>query len=708
LTAESHGAQGDSVPAASGVGVASRERRWRLLLLSLLVPVAFLAVGIHTRNDYGETWDEQFDQDIGRFYWDDWAKNGVKGLQNRFIPLQRNYGPFFDVVVVAGHELLYDKLKLVTNPIASYHMPVLLVAASGLWLVFWFGYRLWGAGPGFVASGGLALMPQFIAHSQSNLKDMPLAVFFMGALFILVEAVRRNSLRMYAVAGVAVGLTYAIKLHAVFLAPIVVLWQLPEIRLDPRRWAQLFGGLLVTGVTAFLTILLVWPYYRHDPVARFLETLRTFSSHEYNEYVFYLGQHFRAHDVPWHFPFVMLGVNTPIIYLVFLAVGLGFLVRRLTHHHPERSSLVLVVVWLLVPAIIQVVSGSIKLDGVRHYLLVLPAMALLSGYAVWNFGFLAAGLWRRGRWPVIAYTTAVGFCFLAVLRGDWAIHPYQAVFFNRLVGGTAGAQNNFELDYWGASLRETAAWMNTNLPAGSRIWLTIPGQHFFKIDRNRFRFVNDLDGRPNYKVNLIRGLLKTFDTEEDYRHPRRKPIFAVSVHGADLVQVFEYEQFRDLPDGTSLSPGPPVTSSTAQGLLVQEYSGSKFEAAVGEASVWRSLAFDCQVNPYANRAVSLRAVGLLRVPEAGLYSFEVTSDDEAVLFLNDRAVFTNASLDTTRRTLRLGPGIYGIRLDYCNGVGEACLRVSWGRTAQGRLEILGEPWLSHLSGAHTAPVAAAR
>jgi hypothetical protein len=685
------GGVGAGGPGPRAAGAGYRWRGWRLWLVSLVVPVVFLAVGLHTRNDFGETWDEQFDQDIGRFYLNDWAKTGIEGLRSRFIPLQRNYGPFFDVVVVAAHQLLHQRLGIVSD-VAGYHMPVLFVSALGLWLVFWFGYRLWGLMEGVVAAATLAVMPQFIAHSQNNLKDMPLAVFFSLALFVLVEAVRQGSLRLFAVAGVVAGLTYGIKLNALFLAPIVILWQLPEIRFDLRRWGRLAAGLVVTGIVGFLTVLLVWPYYRHAPWDRVIETLKTFSSHEYNEYVFYLGHHFRAHDVPWHFPFVMLGVNTPLVVVVLLTVSLFFLASAWVRRSDDRSPLTLLWVWLLLPPVVQAASGTAMLDGVRHYLLVLPAMALLAaGAAAWSVRLLAR--WGRGAQGALAalLTVALGLA----LRTDIRLHPYEGVFFNSLTGGTAGAAKRFELDYWGVSLKAAAAWLDANAPTGSRVWLTIPGQHFFRLDPNRFRFVNGLSGRPNYKVSLIRGLLKTFDTEEDYLRPKRKPVFEVKVDGAALLKIFEYDEFRDLPDGAVLKAAPDAIAQTEPGLLGLEYENGRFEGKGTGPTVWRSLEFDCQHNPYADREVSVRMAGLLHIPEPGSYTFEVDSDDDAALFLNGRAVLTNASMDTTRRTLRLDAGAYRIRLDYRNLVGPACLRVSWGRTGQGPLVLLGVPYVSH-------------
>ena len=77
--------------------------------MSLIIPVLFFSVSIFTMNDYGETTDEKFDQHIGEFYYYDWKNKGFDGLIERFIPLQRNYGPFFDVIVVASNDLLHKK-----------------------------------------------------------------------------------------------------------------------------------------------------------------------------------------------------------------------------------------------------------------------------------------------------------------------------------------------------------------------------------------------------------------------------------------------------------------------------------------------------------------------------------------------------------------------------------------------------------------------
>ncbi|HEX7579065.1 MAG TPA: glycosyltransferase family 39 protein, partial [Thermoanaerobaculia bacterium] len=174
-------------------------------LLGGIIPLVFLAVSLATLHDYGETWDEQFDQNIGRFYAHDWSKEGLKGLE-RFIPLQRNYGPFFDVAIVETHDLVAGRLHWIKDDVASYHLPVALVSSAALWVVFRFGMALWGAGPALVAQLLLALMPQFVAHSQNNLKDTPLMAFFMLSLLLLHRAVRKEGAWRWALAGAVAGL----------------------------------------------------------------------------------------------------------------------------------------------------------------------------------------------------------------------------------------------------------------------------------------------------------------------------------------------------------------------------------------------------------------------------------------------------------------------------------------------------------------------
>jgi hypothetical protein len=656
-------------------------------LLAVLLAVAFFAVGFAVREGIPETWDEQFDLDIGRHYADAWEKTGFDGVRARFIELQRNYGPFFDTLAVRVGRLA-ERSGIARGPVTGPHLAVLAVSSATLLLVFALGAAARSKAAGLGAALALAMMPQWVAHSQNNLKDTPLAAFFLLSLLLFHEAVRRRSLALWAVAGTAAGLTYAIKLHALFLAVVVPLWLLALPRERRGSWGRLGTGLALAGGAAVAAILWAWPYYRHDPVARLLETLRIFGNHEYNELVFYLGRHYPAHDVPWHFAFVMLAVNTPLLHLALAAAGLALLLRASRRSRDDASLLALLLLWVLVPILAQIGSGTAKLDGVRHYLFALPALALLAGIA------LAEGAEAlRRRFPsrpalVPAFAIASTLAFVPIVVEMVRLHPYEVVFFNRLAGGTAGARARFELDYWGLSLKAAAEWIDANAPTGSRVWLTAPAEHFFHIDRTRFRFVNAPASRPHYKVNLIRGLTRDRDPEDDYLRPRRTPVFAVCVAGADLLQVFEYPENRTLPPGFVLPPLPTGPAPGPPGLVVDEFANARFE---GEPSATRDadgFRIVCGASPFEGRPVSLRFRAQLGVETPGTYYFEVFSDDEAALFLNGREVLRNATLATSMERIGLEAGAYDLKLEWANDVGGACLAVRWAREDPAALEDL--------------------
>ena len=45
------------------------------------------------------------------------------------------------------------------------------------------------------------------------------------------------------------------------------------------------------------------------------------------------------------------------------------------------------------------------------------------------------------------------------------LHPEEYIFYNQLVGGVAGAEGRFELDYWGTSIAEATAMLEAKLKA---------------------------------------------------------------------------------------------------------------------------------------------------------------------------------------------------------------------------------------------------
>lgn len=262
--------------------------------------------------------------------------------------------------------------------------------------------------------------------------------------------------------------------------------------------------------------------------------------------------------------------------------------------------------------------------------------------------------------------------FFSLLIKNVKFHPYQIVYFNELTGGVRGAKGNFDLDYWGQSLKEAAEWINANLPTNSTIRLTIPMAHHFPIDRQRFHLV---DRFPDYKLNLIRGMLKTWDPEEDYLHPKKQPIYAITVGGGQVLQIFEYPDNKE--NKTSIEPLPSIRNVYHQnGILKTEYLDANFKIS-NDATISSRLGFDCSNNEYNNRVVSLVYTGHISISKETEYCFKITSDDDSILKLNKKIVFKNPSMSTSYRKIYLKTGNYLFELQYSNNIGPACLDIQW-------------------------------
>jgi len=178
-------------------------------------------------------------------------------------------------------------------------------------------------------------------------------------------------------------------------------------------------------------------------------------------------------------------------------------------------------------------------DGIRHFLVILPPLTILIGFTAWQVGkYLYSLSLKKRHFYFVFFILIVWLGYLQILVKDVTLHPYQIVYFNQLTGGIKGAYYQFDLDYWGQSMKEAAEWVNKNLPTGSTIRVPLMSHHF-PVDMARFTFV---DEAPDYKVILIRGMLKNWDSEEaDYLRPKMKIIYSVNIEGAEILRIFTYK-----------------------------------------------------------------------------------------------------------------------------------------------------------------------
>ncbi len=436
-----------------------------------------------------------------------------------------------------------------TDPVSAYRLLGVLLAG-----VLAGGVAAWGAlrgGPtaGLAAGAAFLLMPRVFAHAHFADTDFLLLELIFFSLFHATEA-RRAPL---AGAGALWGLALATKFTAVLLPLVLVPWLFFFRREALRR-------LPVFGLAALAAFVAVNPGLWAHPVEGALDYVRMGIGRRHMDLAqlptFYLGRLY-VFRPPWHYPLVMLAVTTPVGLLVLAgAGGIAGLARAVTR---PLAALALLVLVCFIGAL-EVPSAPLH-DDVRLFLPVFPFLALLAGLgASWTAaGFrlppsgaaaaatarLPAG-WDAPR-SAFAVRRVAGAVLVALALGNAALatirlHPFQASYFNLLVGGIPGAQRH-GLEPTGMKevlSRDVYADLSRILPRGA----TLDGGPFLYED---LLFAQDLGwlGRgvsvreePPADYVLVVNRRGWFRATDRALFDFARPTYAVSVDGVPLVALF--------------------------------------------------------------------------------------------------------------------------------------------------------------------------
>jgi hypothetical protein len=153
-------------------------------------------------------------------------------------------------------------------------------------------------------------------------------------------------------------------------------------------------------------------------------------------------------DVPrWYVPIYLL-IKLPL--LILAGAGAAFLLilwpgRAASPGDNRRLETALFAFIAVFPVICEVIDRGPAYTGLRHFLFVVPPFAALAGR---GFDWLLTRIEAHGRALAKAALATVGAVLLWNAALMIALHPYQYLYFNRLVGGLEGASGRYDTDYW--------------------------------------------------------------------------------------------------------------------------------------------------------------------------------------------------------------------------------------------------------------------
>src|SRR4051794_7622525 len=450
-------------------------------LAILALGVVGLIAGL-TFRDYGLGWDDythaEYADLLLRMYGSGFRDTGALSFANLYM-----YGGGFDMAAALLHKLIPLELFETRRLLGA------IVGLIGLAVTWRLARRIGGPLAGLAALLLLALCPIFYGHMFMNPKDAPFAVamtILMMGLVRVAQEYPAPSPRTVLIVGLGAGLSIGSRVLAGLALLYALIGFMPlfleEVRTQGKREAfrrllHLIYVLLPGLVLGYLIMGLIWPWSIIEPGHPFQAV--TYFSHFFEKpwKEMFDGALVSVPDMPWSYLPTLFALQLPEVLLALFAAGvIGTFMALARNDVTARRKTIFLMLTLAgtLPLAIAMVKRPALYNGIRHFIFVIPPMAVLAGVT------FAKGMnWlkdHRVSWQPVALAIFI-FGLMLPLAEMIRLHPYQYTHFNHIAGTVRGADDRFMLDYWGLAFKQASDELQELLeerdeepPAGRSKW----------------------------------------------------------------------------------------------------------------------------------------------------------------------------------------------------------------------------------------------
>ncbi|MBX9711943.1 MAG: glycosyltransferase family 39 protein [Xanthobacteraceae bacterium] len=416
-----------------------------------------------TFRDYGLGWDDythaEYADLLLKMLGSGFKDTGALSFANLYM-----YGGGFDMVAALLHKIVPLELFETRRLLGA------IVGVIGLAVTWRLARRIAGSVAGLAALLLLALCPMFYGHMFMNPKDAPFAVamvVLMLGLVRLAEDYPSPSPYTVLIVGIGAGLSLGCRVLGGLALIYALLAFIPIWRADIAehglrtagfRLARV-GYMLLPGLLlGYLIMGLMWPWSVIEPGNPFRAV--TYFSHFFEKpwKELFDGAIVSVPDMPWSYLPTLFALQLPEVFLALCLTGLAIAIATVIRPgaDPKRKTIMtMIMLAAFLPLVIAMVKRPALYNGVRHFIFVIPPMAILGGIAFakimdWlkhsDFGRAAQGV------MVAIFAFGLMLPLVQMIR----LHPYQYTHFNYLAGTVRKADDLFMLDYWGLALKQAS------------------------------------------------------------------------------------------------------------------------------------------------------------------------------------------------------------------------------------------------------------
>lgn len=504
---------------------------------------------LFSSGQYGISWDEKLQNDYGKsilkFYQSGFTDTSYINEQK----LIHLYGGLVEVICAVSEKVFGGD---------EYNVRHFIIAVFGFLAMLFTGLLAkeindWKTG--LLALWFIFLTPVFFGHSMYNSKDIPFAFAYIAAVFFMVRFFKEFpnpgwSTTFFLVAAIAVSIN--IRIGGVLL--IAYLWLFAFIKSVfhysiKQSWSQaeiisfknLYKKIVIVSVLGYLFGLIFWPYGLTNPLTHPFLALQQMSSYDaFDSYNLFEGHWIHRNEIPWYYIPKWMWITTPLFISGIILLSPFFLFKVNTIMTSSFSRFFLLILFTSAFPIGYIIfKNSNVYDGWRHALFVYPSLVVCC-----------ASLWQKflsylKNSSLYIYNGTVLFLLFFLLEPLIFMlrnRPLDSFYFSPLIGGVEGAFKQYEIDYYGTSIRQAVEWIanNSDTNAVHRVRCYYGEQESSQHFVNKFKhlkFVFASENSSDWDYSIVQPTQAKFDSMLLVKWPPANTVHEFKIDGAGIIAI---------------------------------------------------------------------------------------------------------------------------------------------------------------------------
>jgi len=311
---------------------------------------------------------------------------------------------------------------------------------------------------------------------HNNLKDPPSMFASFLCYYMVFYYIKHKKVFYLIMSAIAFALAFNSKLYNIFIPLVIIIWFFAN-RIKPwnkRSRFEILKHSLIFLIVFLLFLNILNPIYWKE--LYILEISKNKIQNFLPQPTIYFGEIGLSTKLPFHYPFIMLGITTPPIILFFLILGIITISKQLLN---QKNNLFnsLVLLGFFIPILKYSLLHISIFNGTRHLMDSFPFLFIISGIGaskIYSFITTKFKIVIHNNMIIKIFVNLIFVIFfLFTLLPIIKYHPYQHTYYNFLTGGLKGAENKFEIEYWGSSYKEGCDWINKNIEPNAIIFVIV-------------------------------------------------------------------------------------------------------------------------------------------------------------------------------------------------------------------------------------------